>query len=152
MSAGSRAQNYSLAFTEPFLFDRNITGGFNLFKADVRSAAGAVGLLQLLPATARRAAVVLGRPALRDEQLLDGIRVVDQQDPIGAHPRLHEVAVLPRAGLVEAELIAPEIEVRDPRRTGVFMISLATASADSGPSITRQGIMIFWSLDADHSK
>ena len=36
MSAGSRAQNYSLAFSEPFLFDRNITGGFNLFKADVR--------------------------------------------------------------------------------------------------------------------
>ena len=36
MSAGSRAQNYSLAFTEPFLFDRNITGGFNLFKADIR--------------------------------------------------------------------------------------------------------------------
>jgi len=36
MSAGSRAQNYSLAFSEPFLFDRNITGGFNIFKADVR--------------------------------------------------------------------------------------------------------------------
>src|SRR5205823_10487806 len=36
MQAGSRAQNYSLAFTEPFLFDRNITGGFNLFKTDVR--------------------------------------------------------------------------------------------------------------------
>jgi outer membrane protein insertion porin family len=26
MSAGSRAQNYTLAFTEPFLFDRNMTG------------------------------------------------------------------------------------------------------------------------------
>ena len=36
LSAGSRAQNYSLAFSEPFLFDRNITGGVNLFKADVR--------------------------------------------------------------------------------------------------------------------
>ena len=36
MSAGSRAQNYSLAFSEPFLFDRNITGGANIFKADVR--------------------------------------------------------------------------------------------------------------------
>jgi outer membrane protein insertion porin family len=34
--AGSRAQNYSLAFTEPFLFDRNITGGFNLFRTDIR--------------------------------------------------------------------------------------------------------------------
>jgi len=34
--AGSRAQNYSLAFSEPFLFDRNITGGFNLFKQDIR--------------------------------------------------------------------------------------------------------------------
>ena len=33
LQAGSRAQNYTLAFTEPFLFDRNITGGFNLFGA-----------------------------------------------------------------------------------------------------------------------
>src|SRR4051794_8490695 len=36
LSAGSRAQNYSIAFSEPFLFDRNITGGANIFKADVR--------------------------------------------------------------------------------------------------------------------
>jgi len=50
-----------------------------------------------------------------------------------------------------AKLIAPDIEVRDARRIGVFMISLATASAVSGPSITRQGMMIFWSLDAAHS-
>jgi outer membrane protein insertion porin family len=34
--SGSRAQNYSVAFTEPFLFDRNITGGANLFKQDIR--------------------------------------------------------------------------------------------------------------------
>jgi outer membrane protein insertion porin family len=34
--SGSRAQNYQLAFTEPFLFDRNITGGFNLFRRDIR--------------------------------------------------------------------------------------------------------------------
>src|SRR5205807_27534 len=49
----------------------------SLFKADVRSAAGAVGLLQLLPATARRAAVVLGRPPLRDEQLVDPGTAID---------------------------------------------------------------------------
>jgi soluble lytic murein transglycosylase len=42
----------------------------SLFKPDTRSVAGAVGLLQLLPATARRAAMVLGRPPLRDEQLV----------------------------------------------------------------------------------
>jgi len=36
MQTGSRAQNYSLAFTEPFLFDRNITGGINVFKQDIR--------------------------------------------------------------------------------------------------------------------
>ena len=36
LQGGSRAQNYTLAFTEPFLFDRNITGGFNLFRSDVR--------------------------------------------------------------------------------------------------------------------
>ena len=49
----------------------------SLFKPDVRSAAGAVGLLQLLPATARRAAVVLGRPPLRDEQLVDPGTAID---------------------------------------------------------------------------
>src|SRR3954464_1462383 len=36
LQAGSRAQNYSAAFTEPFLFDRNITGGINVFKQDIR--------------------------------------------------------------------------------------------------------------------
>jgi outer membrane protein insertion porin family len=36
LQGGERAQNYSLAFTEPFLFDRNITGGVNVFKSDVR--------------------------------------------------------------------------------------------------------------------
>jgi outer membrane protein insertion porin family len=34
--AGDRAQNYQLSFTEPFLFDRNITGGFNLFKQNLQ--------------------------------------------------------------------------------------------------------------------
>jgi outer membrane protein insertion porin family len=36
LQAGSRAQNYTLAFTEPFLFDRNITGGFTLSKNTIR--------------------------------------------------------------------------------------------------------------------
>jgi outer membrane protein insertion porin family len=36
VQSGSRAQNYNLAFTEPFLFDRNITGGFDLFRRDIR--------------------------------------------------------------------------------------------------------------------
>jgi outer membrane protein insertion porin family len=36
LQGGSRAQNYNLAFTEPFLFDRNITGGVNLFRQEIR--------------------------------------------------------------------------------------------------------------------
>jgi outer membrane protein insertion porin family len=32
MQAGNRAQNYQLAFTEPFLFDRNMTGGVDIYK------------------------------------------------------------------------------------------------------------------------
>ena len=32
MTAGDRSQNYQLAFTEPYLLDRNITGGFDFFK------------------------------------------------------------------------------------------------------------------------
>lgn len=33
---GSRAENYQLAFTEPFLFDRAITGGFDIYKRTMR--------------------------------------------------------------------------------------------------------------------
>jgi outer membrane protein insertion porin family len=36
LQGGSRAQNYQVAFTEPFLFDRNITGGIDVFKRDLR--------------------------------------------------------------------------------------------------------------------
>ena len=36
MQAGSRAQNYQLAFTEPFLFDRHITGSVDLHRRDIR--------------------------------------------------------------------------------------------------------------------
>ncbi|MFN7977052.1 MAG: outer membrane protein assembly factor BamA [Vicinamibacterales bacterium] len=32
LQGGSRAQNYQLAFTEPFLFDRNITGGADVYR------------------------------------------------------------------------------------------------------------------------
>jgi outer membrane protein insertion porin family len=34
--AGRRAQNYQLAFTTPYLFDRPITGGIDLFKRELR--------------------------------------------------------------------------------------------------------------------
>jgi outer membrane protein insertion porin family len=34
--AGSRSQNYQLAFTEPFLFDRNLTGGVDIFKRSLQ--------------------------------------------------------------------------------------------------------------------
>jgi hypothetical protein len=40
--------------------------------------------------------------------------------------------------------------MRDPRRIGVFMISAATESAVSGPSMIRHGIMVFWSVADDH--
>src|SRR4029079_10182101 len=33
--AGSRSQNYQLAFTEPFLFDRNLTGGGDILKTSL---------------------------------------------------------------------------------------------------------------------
>jgi outer membrane protein insertion porin family len=36
MQAGSRAQNYQLSFSEPFLFDRNITGGIDLYKRNLQ--------------------------------------------------------------------------------------------------------------------
>jgi outer membrane protein insertion porin family len=36
VQAGDRAQNYQLAFTEPFLFDRNITGGFDIYSRSLQ--------------------------------------------------------------------------------------------------------------------
>jgi outer membrane protein insertion porin family len=36
LQAGVRAQNYQLAFTEPFLFDRNLTGGFDVFNRSLQ--------------------------------------------------------------------------------------------------------------------
>jgi outer membrane protein insertion porin family len=36
MQAGERAQNYQLAFTEPFLFDRNITGGIDIYRRNLQ--------------------------------------------------------------------------------------------------------------------
>lgn len=36
MQAGSRAENYQVAFSEPFLFDRNITGGIDVYKRSLQ--------------------------------------------------------------------------------------------------------------------
>ncbi len=36
MQAGSRAQNYQIAFSEPFLFDRNMTGGIDVYKRSLQ--------------------------------------------------------------------------------------------------------------------
>ena len=36
IQAGSRSQNYQVAFTEPFLFDRNLTGGFDVYKRSLQ--------------------------------------------------------------------------------------------------------------------
>ncbi len=49
----------------------------SLFKPDTRSAAGAVGLMQLLPATARRAAIVLGRPSPTDSDMAEPQTAID---------------------------------------------------------------------------
>ncbi len=36
LQAGSRAENYQVAFSEPFLFDRNITGGLDVYRRKLR--------------------------------------------------------------------------------------------------------------------
>jgi outer membrane protein insertion porin family len=36
LQAGSRAQNYQIGFSEPFLFDRNITGGVDVFRRQLK--------------------------------------------------------------------------------------------------------------------
>ena len=75
MQAGSRAQNYQIAFTEPFLFDRNITGGIDIFKRRYR-------LLRLVLAVVHgrqpdlRLPVEGLQPAVRQLQLR-AVRVTD---------------------------------------------------------------------------
>ena len=49
----------------------------SLFRPDTRSSAGAVGLMQLLPATARRAATVLGRPSPSDADMSEPRNAID---------------------------------------------------------------------------
>jgi soluble lytic murein transglycosylase len=49
----------------------------SLFRPDTRSAAGAVGLLQLLPATARRASIVLGRSIPADSDMANPAVAID---------------------------------------------------------------------------
>jgi outer membrane protein insertion porin family len=36
LQVGSRSENYQIAFSEPFLFDRNITGGVDIYKRTLR--------------------------------------------------------------------------------------------------------------------
>ena len=36
LQVGSRSENYQIAFSEPFLFDRNITGGIDVYKRTLR--------------------------------------------------------------------------------------------------------------------
>ncbi|MFL5398216.1 MAG: transglycosylase SLT domain-containing protein [Myxococcales bacterium] len=49
----------------------------SLFRPDIRSAAGAVGLLQLLPATARRASIVLGRAVPAESDMANPAVAID---------------------------------------------------------------------------
>src|SRR6266852_4912738 len=49
----------------------------SLFRPDTRSSASAVGLMQLLPATARRAAIVLGRPSPTDADMAEPQTAID---------------------------------------------------------------------------
>src|SRR5262249_45625688 len=46
---------------------------------------------------------------LRDEHVFDGIRMVDEESTARADANRHEVAVVPGAPGIEAELIAPEL-------------------------------------------
>ena len=128
LSAGSRAQNYTLAFTEPFLFDRNMTGSINLYRNDIRyigqftqrSAGGVVGFgyplggftrlftnysYERVRVTEINAAytdpVVLARnPFLRDSLLIgaNGERIISKITPSLVHNTVDQ-PIFPNAGV-----------------------------------------------------
>src|SRR6516162_8167417 len=104
------------------------------------------------------ALIMIGRPLMTMPLPRASSRTGVMGEPLllGPSPEISITRRKPRYGSSSnsgmANWIAPEIEVRDPLRIGVLMISLATESAVSGPSISRHGMTIFWSLAADHSK
>jgi outer membrane protein insertion porin family len=127
LSAGSRAQNYTLAFTEPFLFDRNMTGSANLYRSQIRyvnqftqNSSGAVlGFgFPLSPFTRMftnysyehvlvtevnelyRDPILLARnPFLRDSLLLgdNGVRVISKVVPSVVHNTIDQ-PIFPNTG------------------------------------------------------
>src|SRR3954453_12451251 len=72
----------------------------------------------------------------------------------GPSPEMSMTRRNPRYGFSSnsgiAKLIAPEIEVRDARRVGVFEVLGGAAAALSWPSVKRHGMITFSSLDAAH--
>jgi outer membrane protein insertion porin family len=128
LSAGSRAKNYTLAFTEPFLFDRNMTGSINLYRNDVRyigqftqrSTGGVVGFGYPLGAftrlftnysyeqvrvseinTAYTDPLVLARnPFLRDSLLIgaNGERIISKFTPSVVHNTVDQ-PIFPNQGV-----------------------------------------------------
>lgn len=128
LSAGSRAQNYSLAFTEPFLFDRNMTGSVNIYRSEVqyinqftqRSAGGVVGFgyplgpftrlftnysYERVKVTEVNAlytdALLLARnPFLRDSLLIgaNGVRTISKVTPSVVHNTVDQ-PIFPNSGV-----------------------------------------------------
>jgi hypothetical protein len=74
-------------------------------------------------------------PVPRDQDLFDGIRVVEEQPAPGPEAYRHDVAVLAGARGIEAELIAREVRTTSEKEV---------ASRPSGKRLDRDGLRLFF--------
>jgi len=76
--------------------------------------------------------------APRDQDLLDGVRVVDEQPAIRPEAQRHDVAVVTRARRVEAELIARQVYACAPQADGSVVVPEALRAFMGVERITKR--------------
>lgn len=113
LQAGSRTQNYQLAFTEPFLFDRPITGGFDIFKREIKyynqftQASAGGNLVFGFPVRDFTRAFI--NYSLENTQVKDLAEVYNQDGLAQSNPFLADALLLGQGGKRTISKIVPSI-------------------------------------------
>lgn len=111
---GARARNYQVAFTEPFLFDRNITGGIDVYNRELR-------YIGQFTEASRGGNLVFGFPVADFSRIFmnysyEKVRIKDldetyssflQPELIGANPFLYDALLIGLGGSRTISKITP---------------------------------------------